>query len=67
MQVLWSYIVLGLLTVLAAAAVAGGEPAAAELKLAEAATKAAIAGVSLVCLLPEPGGLGSASAAAGID
>jgi len=68
MQILWSYIAFGLLTLLAAATIAGGEPAIAELKVAEAATKAAVAGVSVICLLPEPkAALSSASAAAGID
>lgn len=68
MNVLWSYVALGLMTLLAAVVVAGGEPASAELKLAEAATKAAVAGISLVCLLPEPKAiLSSTGAAAGID
>ncbi|SCK45522.1 hypothetical protein VAR608DRAFT_4446 [Variovorax sp. HW608] len=68
MQILWSYIALGLLALVAAATIAGGEPAVAELKLAEAATKAAVVGVSAVCLLPEPkAALSSASTAAGID
>lgn len=68
MNVAWSYVTLGLMTVVAAVAVAGGEPANAELKLAEAATKAAAAGVSFVCLLPEPKAiLSSTGAAAGID
>ncbi|MBB3177422.1 hypothetical protein [Variovorax sp. Sphag1AA] len=68
MQIFWSYVAFGMLTLLAAATVAGGEPAVAELKLAEAATKAAVAGVSVVCLLPEPrAALSSASAVLGID
>jgi len=68
MQSLLSYIAIGLLTVLAAATVAGGEPATAELKLAEAATKAAVAGVSVLDLLPEPrADLPSAGVAAGTD
>ncbi|MBO9649064.1 MAG: hypothetical protein J7605_11165 [Variovorax sp.] len=68
MQIFWSYITFGVLTLLAAITIAGGEPAVAELKLAEAATKAAVAGVSVVCLLPEPrAALSSASAALGID
>ena len=68
MQILWSYVAFGVLTLMAAVTVAGGEPAVAELKLAEAATKAAVAGVSVVCLLAEPkAALSSARAAVGID
>ncbi|MBO9512945.1 MAG: hypothetical protein J7549_02420 [Variovorax sp.] len=67
MQSVWSYIVCASLTLLAAAAVAGGEAAVAELRLAEAATKAATAGVSVVCLIPELKALSSAGAAAGVE
>ncbi len=67
MQILWSYVVFGALTLMAAVTVAAGEPAVAELKLAEAATKAAVAGVSVVCLAEPKAALSSARAAAGID
>lgn len=67
MQILWSYIVFGSLVLLAAAGVVGGEAAVAELKLAEAATKVAAAGISVVCLIPEFKALSSAGAATGIE
>ena len=68
MRIFLSYIVFGFLTLAAAATVAGGEPAVAELKLAEAATKAAVAGISVVCLLSEPkAALSSAGPAVRID
>ncbi|MEJ8813758.1 hypothetical protein WKW77_21910 [Variovorax ureilyticus] len=66
MQILWSYVAFGVLMLMAAVTVAGGEAAAAELKLAEAATRAAVAGA--VCLLSGPeAALSSASAAMGVD
>jgi len=68
MQIFWCYIVLGVLTLVAAATIAGGEPALAELKLAEAATKAAINCVSAISLLPEPtAALSSGSTVLGMD
>lgn len=67
MLILWSYVAFGVLTLMAAVTVAGGEPALAELKLAETATKAAVAGVSAVGLLSGPEALSSTSAAVGID
>lgn len=51
MNSLWSYVVAGVLTLCAAAVVAGGEPAMAELRLAEAATNAASANGSVICFL----------------
>jgi len=51
MNIVWSSVAIGLFALAAGAAVAGGEPALAELRLAEAATTAAIAGLSAVCLL----------------
>jgi hypothetical protein len=56
MNSVWSYVVAGVLTLCAAAVVAGGEPAMAELRLAEAATTAAAAGGSVICFsaAPEP-------------
>jgi hypothetical protein len=47
MNIVWNYLAIGLLTLVAAAAIAGGEPAVAELRLAEAATT----GVNFICSL----------------
>jgi hypothetical protein len=52
MKIVWNYVLIGLLTVVAAAVVVGGEPASAELRLAEAATAA---GTTLICSLTAPG------------
>ncbi|MGO4393838.1 hypothetical protein AB4Z46_20995 [Variovorax sp. M-6] len=68
MNIVWSYVAAGILTLVAGLVVAGGEPAVAELRLAEAATTAAAAGVSVVCLLVQPAGKAvSARAAAPIE
>ena len=68
MNIVWSYVAAGILTLAAGFVVAGGEPAVAELQLAEAAMTAAAAGVSVVCLLARPAGHGvSARAAAPIE
>ena len=49
MNIIWSSIAIVLLALAGGVAVAGGEPAMAELRLAEAATKAAVAGIAAVC------------------
>ena len=67
MNIVWSYVAVGLLTVAAAAVVAGGEPAIAELRLVEAATAAAAAGVSAVCFLAAPPAVTSIGRAPAID
>lgn len=68
MNIVWSYVAASILALVAGFVVAGGEPAVAELRLAEAATTAAAAGVSVVCLLAKPAGNGvSARAAAPIE
>lgn len=66
MNVVWSSVAIGLFALAAGAAVAGGEPALAELRFAEAATMAAVAGLSTVCLL-EAGKVTAAEAATPID
>ena len=53
MNSVWSYVAAGLLTLCAAAAVAGGEPAMAELRLAAAATAAGAAAAD-ICFLAAP-------------
>ncbi|MDM0068526.1 hypothetical protein [Variovorax sp. J31P207] len=50
MNIIWSSIAIVLLALAGGVAVAGGEPAMAELRLAEAATMAAAAGVAAVCI-----------------
>ncbi len=67
MNIVWSYVAVGLLTVAAAAVVAGGEPAIAELRLVEAATAAAAAGVSAVCFLAAPQAVTSIGKTPAID
>ncbi|MDM0076802.1 hypothetical protein QTH90_20505 [Variovorax sp. J2P1-59] len=67
MNIVWSYVATGLLTVSAAAAVAGGEPATAELRLVEAATMAAAAGISAVCFLAAPQAVTSVGKTPAID
>jgi hypothetical protein len=51
MNIAWSYTAVGLLTVAAAAIVTIGEPANAELRIAEAAKSAATAGAETLCAL----------------
>jgi hypothetical protein len=53
MKMMWNYGAVGLLTLAAAAVVAGGEPANAELRLVEASTAAAAAPVPTIAA-PEP-------------
>lgn len=62
-----SYIAVGLLTIAAGAIVAGGEPAMAELRLAEASAVAAVAGFSAVSLLVAPAVAASSGASTAID
>ena len=52
MKMMWNYGAIGLLTLAAAAVVAIGEPANAELKLVESATAAATAGATALFLVP---------------
>lgn len=54
MKMMWNYGAIGLLTVAAAALVATGEPASAELRLVEAATTAAAVGTTAMCFLASP-------------
>jgi hypothetical protein len=55
MKMMWNYGAIGLLTLVAAAVVATGEPASAELKLAEVATSAAAAvGTTALDFLASP-------------
>jgi hypothetical protein len=54
MKMIWNYGAIGLLTLAAAGLVATGEPASAELKLAEAATTAAAVGTTALCFLASP-------------
>lgn len=54
MKIMWNYGAVSLLTLAAAAVVAIGEPASAELKLAEAATTAAAVGTTAMCFLASP-------------
>lgn len=51
----WNYIGVGLLAIAAGAGVIFGEPASAELRLAEAATTAAAAGAEALCLFAPAG------------
>ncbi|MDM0051803.1 hypothetical protein [Variovorax sp. J22R115] len=64
MNIVWSYVAMGLLTAAAAAVVAGGEPAIAELRLVEAATAA---GVSAVGFLAAPQAVTSIGKTPAID
>ncbi|MBT2326527.1 hypothetical protein J7E62_29890 [Variovorax paradoxus] len=59
MNIMWNYVAVGLLTLAAAAVVAIGEPASAELKLVEAATTAASVGVTAICFLASPASITS--------
>ncbi|MDR6857144.1 hypothetical protein [Variovorax guangxiensis] len=54
MKMMWNYGAIGLLTLAAAAVVAIGEPANAELKLVESATAAATVGATALCFLVSP-------------
>ena len=51
-NIAWNYVAVGLVTVAAAASVIIGEPASAELRLAESAAKA---GAEVICFLLAPG------------
>lgn len=51
MNIVWSSVAITLIALAAGAAVAGGEPAMAELRLADAARTAAVADFSAVSLL----------------
>mgnify|MGYP003584817058 CR=1 FL=1 len=64
MNIVWSSVAITLIALAAGAAVAGGEPAMAELRLAEAPRAAGVADFSAVCLLESDP---SARAAAPID
>lgn len=59
MKMIWNYGAVSLLTLAAAAVVATGEPASAELKLAEAATTAATVGATALCFLASPASITS--------
>ncbi|OUM01334.1 hypothetical protein A8M77_16340 [Variovorax sp. JS1663] len=54
MKMMWNYGAISVLTLAAAAVVVIGEPANAELKLAEAATTAAAVGATAMCFLASP-------------
>ena len=54
MKMMWNYGAIGLLTLAAAAVVAMGEPASAELKLAEAASAVSGVGATALCFLISP-------------
>jgi hypothetical protein len=54
MKMMWNYGAVGLLTLAAAAVVVVGEPASAELRVAEAATTAAAVGATAICFLASP-------------
>jgi len=59
MKLIWSYGAVGLLSLAAAALVAAGEPASAELKLVEASTTAATVGMTALGFLASPAFLAS--------
>ncbi|GAA4341737.1 hypothetical protein GCM10023165_22770 [Variovorax defluvii] len=54
MKIIWNYGAIGLLTLAAATVVVMGEPANAELRLAEAATTASAVGTTAICFLASP-------------
>lgn len=54
MKIMWNYGAISLLTLAAAAVVALGEPASAELKVVEAATAAAAVGTTALRFLASP-------------
>ncbi|VTU20484.1 hypothetical protein H6CHR_01396 [Variovorax sp. PBL-H6] len=60
MKMIWNYGVVSLLTLAAAAVVALGEPASAELKVVEAATAAAFVGITALPGLALPASINSA-------
>lgn len=60
MKMMWNYGAIGLLTLAAAAVVALGEPASAELKLVESATAAATEGAAALEFLASPASIPSA-------
>jgi hypothetical protein len=57
MKMMWNYGAVGLLSMAAAALVVTGEPASAELRLAEAATTAATVTATALCFLASPGSI----------
>ncbi len=59
MKMMWNYGVVSLLTLAAAAVVALGEPASAELKLVESATAAAAVGATALEFLASPASIAS--------
>ena len=59
MKMMWNYGAIGLLTLAAAAVVALGEPASAELKLVESATAAATVGATALEFLASPASVAS--------
>jgi hypothetical protein len=63
MNILWTYIAWGLLTLTAATVVVGGEAATAELKLVETA---AASGISALSCLTEPMAMTSSISTTGI-
>jgi hypothetical protein len=67
MNIIWSSIAIVLLALAGGVAVAGGEPAMAELRLAEAATKAAVAGIAAVCVHEAAHGVSAVRTGAPID
>ena len=59
MKMMWNYGAISLLTLAAAAVVALGEPASAELKLVESATAAATASATVLEFLASPASITS--------
>lgn len=59
MKMMWNYGAISLLTLAAAAVVALGEPASAELKVVEAATAAATVGTTALGFLASPASITS--------
>jgi hypothetical protein len=66
MNIIWSSVI-ALLVLAGGVAVAGGEPAMAELRLAEAATTAAATGLAAVCLREAVRGASAMHTSAPID
>jgi len=67
MNIIWSSVAIVLLALAGGVVVAGGEPAMAELRLAEAATTAAAAGLAAVCLREAARGVSAMHTGAPID
>lgn len=67
MNIVWGFVVIALLALAGGVVVAGGEPASAELRLAEAATTAAVAGIASVCFLEATRGVSAMQTIAPID